>query len=75
MRTTLDLDDRVLAAARSVARAQGVSLGEAVSSLALRGLTSTAAEIDVSRTPFPVLVGNAEHPVTDELVRAHRDDG
>lgn len=37
MRTTLEIDDRVLAVARERARREGVSLGRAVSDLALRG--------------------------------------
>ncbi|HLR92953.1 MAG TPA: hypothetical protein VK053_00370 [Jiangellaceae bacterium] len=76
MRTTLDIDDAVLAAARSVARAQNVSLGRAVSLLALRGLRapSTSAHVDTSYAPFPVLAGDPGHVVTDELVAHHRDD-
>lgn len=74
MRTTLEIDDRVLAAARSVARARGLSLGEAVSQLALRGLTTSGSKVELVDTPFPVLVGDPDHPVTDELVRAHRDE-
>lgn len=74
MRTTLDIDDRVLAAARAIARSRGVSLGEAVSSMALQGLRTASAAVEVSQTPFPVLVGDPEHPVTDELVQAHRDE-
>lgn len=75
MRTTLDIDEAVLAAARSLARAEGISLGTAVSTLALRGLRNPAATpMDVSYSPFPVLEGRTDHPVTMELVAAHRDD-
>ncbi|MFP4377182.1 MAG: hypothetical protein ACLFP4_09070 [Spirochaetales bacterium] len=38
MRTTINLDDDILDAARSLARQKGISLGEAVSELARRGL-------------------------------------
>ena len=38
MRTTLTLDPYVLQAARSIARAQAISIGAAVSQLARRGL-------------------------------------
>jgi hypothetical protein len=38
MRTTLELDDRMLRAARALAEQRGISLGAAVSELALRGL-------------------------------------
>lgn len=73
MRTTLDIDDVVLSAARAKARAEGISLGRAVSELAL-----TALELGATRSPaegsFPVLHGVPGHVVTDELVAAHRDD-
>lgn len=42
MRTTLDIADDVLAAARALARERGVSLGVAVSELARRGLRAGA---------------------------------
>lgn len=76
MRTTLEIDDSVLAAARSIARTQNVSLGRAVSLLALRGLRapSTGTQTDTSDAPFPVLTGEPGHVVSDELVAHHRDD-
>ena len=80
MRTTLDLDDTVLAAARSLARSRRISLGDAVSELARRGLLAPVAEVgstpgvvDLSDSPFPVRVGDTEVIVTDELVAALRD--
>lgn len=74
MRTTLDIDDTVLAAARSLARSRGVSLGTAISELARRGLTAQdGARGDVTYSPFPVLVGDDDVVVTDELVSALRD--
>lgn len=78
MRTTLEIDDVVLAAARSRAAARGISLGKAVSELALKGLApAPAAEqpsglVDVAYSPFPVFVDGPL--VTDELVAAHRDE-
>lgn len=74
MRTTLDIDDTVLAAARSLARSRGTSLGAAVSELARRGLSAeSSAQADVAYSPFPVLVGDDNIVVTDELVNALRD--
>ena len=75
MRTTLDLDDAVLAAARALSRAEGVSLGAAVSELARRGLAPTPSRIDHSAAPvFPVFVTSpGAPPLTLELVNAHRD--
>lgn len=79
MRTTLDLDDRVLAAARSLARANSTSVGREISALALKGLARSdtvreGVRVDVSYSPFPVVVAPQEHVVTDDLVAAHRDD-
>lgn len=73
MRTTLDLDPAVLSAARAKASAERISIGKAVSELALAGLRAprTAAP---TRAGFPVLRGEPGHPVTDELVAAYRDD-
>lgn len=77
MRTTLDLDDAVLTAARNLARAERISLGAAVSRLARRGLsapTPGAGAVDVAYSPFPVISGDPDHVVTPELVNEHRDD-
>lgn len=77
MRTTLDIDDTVLAAARSLAQADGVSLGTAVSRLALRGLRgeqSSPLQADIAYADFPILLGSPDHPVTSELIAAHRDE-
>lgn len=76
MRTTLEIDDTVLAAARSLARSRRCSLGAAVSELARRGLMADhadAARADVPYSPFPVIVGDPEIVVTDELVAELRD--
>ena len=78
MRITLAIDDTVLAAARSLAFVRGISLGEAVSELARLGLGRVDAEgepglRDVAYSPFPVMVGDTEVIVTDELVAALRD--
>jgi hypothetical protein len=72
MRTTLDLDPRVLAAARALSEQRRTSLGAAVSELALRGLRPAAA---TRRNGFPVLTPSApDRVITDELVARHRDD-
>lgn len=75
MRTTLDLDDVVLSAARAKARAEGISLGRAVSELALAGLTRPPTHPhNPNDHSLPVLRGVPGHLVTDDLVAAHRDD-
>lgn len=73
MRTTLEIDDAVLSAARAKAHAEGISLGRAVSDLARRGLRGGEPAPD-AETGFPVLRGVPGHIVTDEIVAAHRDD-
>jgi hypothetical protein len=40
MRTTIDIDDDVLAAARDLARAEGRTMGQVISDLARRALTT-----------------------------------
>lgn len=75
MRTTLDLEDEVLAVARSLAASEGVSLGAAVSRLARAGIEHRSAPpTDVVYSPFPVLIGGAGHLVTDAMVAEARDD-
>lgn len=71
MRTTLDIDDAVLSAARAKARAEGISVGKAVSDLARQALEG--GHVD-KVGGFPVLKGVPVHVVTDELVSAYRDD-
>ena len=77
MRTTLDLDETVLAAARALARSRRCSLGAAVSELARRGLTLESSTqtrpVDMSYSPFPVILGDPDVVVTDDLVAEHRD--
>ncbi|MFD4422105.1 hypothetical protein ACFWN7_11460 [Agromyces sp. NPDC058484] len=71
MRTTLDLDPAVLRAARALADQRGLTLGSAVSELALRGLRAEATQIDEGFPLLPRFV--ADHVVTDDLVALHRD--
>jgi hypothetical protein len=69
MRTTLAIDDDVLAAAKEMAATQGKSVGEVISLLA-----RTALRPDVpsrkTRNGIPLLPVNLDSPrVTSELVR------
>ncbi len=74
MRTTLDLDEDVLLAARDLARRRRSSLGRAVSDLARQGLARTdAAHVRNGVPLFPVQPGAAV--VTPELVNRLRDEG
>jgi hypothetical protein len=75
MRTTLDIDDRVLASARTLAQEKGISLGSAVSELALRGLRPNAAASTSWKSPFPCFPDAPDaEPVTSEMVREALDE-
>ncbi|HET7386388.1 MAG TPA: DUF2191 domain-containing protein [Nocardioidaceae bacterium] len=74
MRTTLNLDERVLAAARSKARHERISLGRAVSDLALAGLAPPETRDLTRRHGFPQLPSPPGWVITDEMVARFRDD-
>jgi len=74
MRTTLDLDDRVLAAARELAAARRKSLGEVVSELAARGLRPDPNAL-AQEDGLPVFaVPRDAPPLTLEIVERALDD-
>lgn len=66
MRTTLDIDDDVVAAARELAAGERRSLGAVISELARRGLTPARVE---SEGGLPVIrVPNGTPPITPGMV-------
>ena len=75
MRTTLDIDDDLLAAAREIARRERQSLGKVISRLAREALTGprTGGASGSTGTggfrPFP----SRGTPVTDEIIDRLRD--
>jgi hypothetical protein len=72
MRTTLELDDDVVAAARELAAGERRSLGSMISELARRGLTPARVEIDGD---LPVIRVPAGTPaITPEMVRRALDE-
>ncbi len=72
MRTTLNVDDDVLATARALAQERGVSLGAALSELARRGSRPRAVAED---RPIPGFVVDRDSPpITPEMVRAANED-
>lgn len=74
MRTTLDIDDSVLAVARARAREKGISVGAAVSELVRRGLAAGAESSTSPVSGFPVFDAPAGAPVvSDDVVRQFRD--
>ncbi|MDY7104624.1 MAG: antitoxin [Actinomycetota bacterium] len=71
MRTTIDIADDVLAAARTLAAERNISLGAAMSDLARRGLragTTSDGELPVFE------VGADAPPITPEMVDAALDE-
>ena len=73
MRTTLDIDDDVLQAARERADREGRTIGKVLSELARRGLTSrSGAGVGAPRNGVPVLPSRGA-VVTLEHVQTIRD--
>lgn len=72
MRTTLDLDDDVIAAARELAAGERRSLGSVISELARRGLTP--AQLDVDDDVPVIRVPAGTPPITPEMVRRALDE-
>lgn len=65
MRTTLDIDDRVLAVARTLSAETGLSLGAGVSELARRGLNYRVVDDDLPS----FVVSPDTPPMTPGIVR------
>lgn len=72
MRTTLELDDDVIAAARELAATERRSLGSVVSELARRGLTPAAVSVGGDLPVISVPAGSP--PITPEMVRRALDE-
>ncbi len=72
MRTTLELDDDVVAAARELAAGERRSLGSVVSELARRGLTPARVDATGGLPVIRVPAGTA--PITPEMVRRALDE-
>lgn len=76
MRTTLDIDDRVLELAKRRATSLGISVGRAVSDLALRGYEAEQPTGPMVSDPaggggdFPMLSPVPGAVITDETVQA-----
>jgi len=74
MRTTIDLDDDILNAARELAAARGITIGRMVSELARKGLARDASA-EAVRNGVPLLPprGPGEPRVTMKRVNELRD--
>lgn len=75
MRTTLAIDDDVLAAAKHLAEREQRSIGDVISSLARKGLSRGARSVKTERNGIPLLPGRkGGQAVTLELVNQLRDE-
>jgi hypothetical protein len=80
MRTTLDIDDDVLAAAKELAKARDSTAGEIISELARKALTtpttpdSSGPAGAVLKNGWYVLPSRGGLPVTNELVQRLLDE-
>jgi hypothetical protein len=70
MRTTLDIDDSILAAAKEIAGASKSSAGAVISELARKGLSLTSGQVCRMKSGFPVfsVPANAK-PLTSAAVK------
>lgn len=75
MRTTLAIDDDVLAAAKHLAQRDHKSIGEVISALARQGLAPSHRSAKAERNGIPLLPSRkAAVQVTLELVNQLRDE-
>lgn len=72
MRTTLDIDDDVVVAARELAASGRRSLGSVISELARRGLTPARVEAEGDLPVIRVPAGSA--PITPQMVSRALDE-
>ena len=72
VRTTLEIDDDVVAAARELAAEERRSLGSVISELARRGLTP--ARVEASDGMPVIRVPPGTPPITAEMVRRALDE-
>lgn len=75
MRTTLSIDDDVLAAARHRAERERRTVGEVVSELARQSLNRPGRKLAVRNGISLLTSGRAGRPVSLEMVNELRDEG
>jgi hypothetical protein len=72
VRTTVDIDEAVLQAARTLAKERRVSLGAALTELARRGLADREPTLLAGVPSFSV--GEGAMPITPEMVREANEE-
>ena len=73
MRTTVTIDDDVVAVARALAARKRISLGSALSELARRGFRNAAATTDSGDASLFAVPPDAEPITSEDVYRALRD--
>lgn len=75
IRTTLNIDEDLLQAARSLARARSISMGEIISELLRKGLEIQRRPAMEQKSGFPVFqVPRDARPITLEDVKKGEDE-
>jgi hypothetical protein len=74
MRTTLDIDDDVLAAAKELAAGQKTTAGKVISDLARKALTEPSSRKLRYRNGFVILPRRGSGVVTPELIDRLADE-
>jgi hypothetical protein len=75
MRTTLDIDDAILAAAKEIAGANNSSAGAVISELARKGLSLSATGIERTKSGFPIFaIGSDAKPLSSATVKSILSD-
>jgi hypothetical protein len=83
MRTTLDIDDDILAAAKDIARAEGRTAGQVISQLVRKALTTPSSghqrgfaepAVPCERDTWPTFPDRAGPPVTSQLIERIQDE-
>jgi hypothetical protein len=71
MRTTLDIDDSILAAAKEIAEANNSSAGAVISDLARKGLSFTSGQTSQRKSGFPIFAVPVDaKPLNSATVKA-----
>ncbi|MCY4188411.1 MAG: hypothetical protein OXD30_08000 [Bryobacterales bacterium] len=70
MRTTVMIDDDILAIAKALAQQNKTSLGRALSELARRGLRTTAAAVENDGLPVFAMPPDAKPITSDDVYKA-----
>jgi hypothetical protein len=68
VRTTLDLDERAVVAAKARARARGITIGAAASELMLAGLDAEEPARRPNKSGLVLLPSVPGHVITSEMV-------